>query len=131
MSITWVPQDCSGSPGVGSIGIYYSFPGGTQGKRMDTPGTSFAGTNRYCYYPNTPEGLQMLELLKKAFLAGLLFTVGQSVTTGQKHMVIWGGIHQKTSLQGGPARHGWPDTQRLAIMTAECKQRGIELLPPT
>jgi hypothetical protein len=72
----------------------------------------------------------MLKLLKKAFMAGVLFVVGQSITTGQPNVVVWGGIHQKTALRGGPAVHGWPDDQRLTILTAECKQRGIELLPP-
>ena len=127
MQVQWERYDCSGSPGVGSIVISYVFPSGIQGLRMAKPGVWFTGTTRRCYYPYTADGIQMLHLLKQAFMAGVLFIVGPSVSTKQDNVVVWSGIHQKTSRQGGVTSHGWPDEQRLAILTAECKQRGIEL----
>ena len=42
-------------------------------------------------------------LLKTAFDRGLVFTVGQSSTTGHTG-IIWSGIHHKTSLYGGESR---------------------------
>ena len=41
-------------------------------------------------------------LLKRAFDAQLIFTVGTSVTTGQSDVVTWNDIHHKTNTHGGP-----------------------------
>ena len=60
------------------------------------------GTVRKAYLPNTPEGQEILALLKKAFDARLIFTVGTSRTTGQTNTVIWNGIHHKTMTHGEP-----------------------------
>ena len=118
---------CSGSPGQGTYEITYVFNNSIQGSRMKNPGKNYRGTTRRCYYPNTREGITMVELLKKAFMKGVLFVVGQSVSSGMDNCVIWGGIHQKTQTSGGPQNHGWPDPNRLQIMTDECKQNGVEL----
>ena len=132
MSIVLMPNiDCGGSPhGVGTFQVTYNFPNGVQGTRMKNPGNRYQGTRRICYYPNTKDGNVMVQLLKLAFLNGVLFVVGQSVTTGRDNCVIWGGIHQKTNLHGGPQKHGWPDPKRLEAMTRECKDNGIELKIP-
>ena len=39
-------------------------------------------------------------MLQKAFDARLVFTVGNSVTTGQKDVVVWNCIHHKTDFHG-------------------------------
>jgi len=37
-----------------------------------------------------------------------MFTIGTSVTTGMKDVVVWNGIHHKTSMKGGAANYGYP-----------------------
>ena len=51
--------------------------------------------------PACPEGWEVLKLLKRAFDARLLFTVGGSATTGYDDQIVWSGVHHKTSLSGG------------------------------
>ena len=51
--------------------------------------------------------------------------VGTSVTTGQQNVVIWSGVHQKTSTSGGAANHGWPDKGHFDRLKQECATIGI------
>lgn len=64
------------------------------------PGKFHRGTKRTAYLPNNDDGKQILELLRKAFKAGLIFTIGKSNTTGEDGVVVWNDIHHKTSLTG-------------------------------
>jgi len=98
-------QHCSGYHGKGSIYISYNFPGGTQGTQHYHPGQTYAGTSRNAYLPDTAEGRKAMRLLIKAFQAGILFRVGQSVTTGSHNQTVWGGVHQKSTTSGGTAAH--------------------------
>ncbi|XP_070541469.1 uncharacterized protein [Ptychodera flava] len=98
-----------GYPGCGTVCITYTFPDGIQIDRHPHPGRPYQGTRRRAYLPDNSQGREVLQLLKKAFQAKLLFTVGQSVTTGLDDVVVWNDIHQKTSRHGGPANHGYPD----------------------
>ena len=65
-------------------------------------GKYYHGTSRTAYLPNTPEGQEILKLLKKAFDARLTFTVGTSHITGQTDTVVWNDIHHKTVMHGQP-----------------------------
>ena len=85
-------QHCGGYPGQGSIYISYNFPGGMQGKQHYHPGQRYAGTSRNAYLPDTVKGRKAMRLLIKAFEAGILFRVGQSVTTGSHNQTVWGGV---------------------------------------
>lgn len=82
------------------IQITYNFPNGTQKDHHPRPGTPYKGTNRVCYLPNTREGQNVLRLLREAFNRRLVFTVGDSVTTGQMNVVIWNGKFEFISLNG-------------------------------
>ena len=82
-------------PSVGTIVITYSFPSGVQGVEHPSPGVRYGGTNRYAYLPDTREGREVLELLRRAFDQRLVFTVGRSLTNGTDNVVIWNGIHHK------------------------------------
>lgn len=93
---------CDGYP-KGTIVIRYSMKSGTR------DGVSFSGTHRTGYLPNIPEGQEVLQLLKVAFDRKLVFTVGQSVTTGLDNQVVWNGIHHKTQTSGGSSHFGYPD----------------------
>ena len=64
------------------------------------PGQPYSGTDRTAYLPNNAEGQEVLGLLKQAFDAGLVFTIGRSVTTGADNVVVWNDIHHKTNDTG-------------------------------
>ena len=80
----------------------YYFPSGTQGQEHPNPSQRYDGTRRTGYFPDNREGNEVLQLLRRAFDAGLVFTVGTSVTTGMQNQVTWNDIHHKTSIYGGP-----------------------------
>lgn len=88
--------------GYGVIIIDYCFQSGTQGREHPNPGQRFNGTSRTAYLPDNREGREVLQLLRRAFDARLVFTVGTSNTTGLSNQVTWNDIHHKTSLGGGP-----------------------------
>lgn len=73
------------------IKITYTFPNGVQGNNHLRPGTQYKGTRRVCYLPNTSDGQEVLRLLEYAFDRRLVFTVGDSVTSGQQNVVTWNG----------------------------------------
>jgi len=92
---------------------------------MPSPGQSYPGTARIAYIPDTPEGQQVLGLLKKSFSRGLTFTIGRSVTRGQDNLIVWNGIHHKTSMTGGAAHYGYPDQEYLKRVQEELADKGI------
>ena len=81
----------------GTIIIEYNFPSGIQGQDHPNPGVRFQGTKRTAYLPDTQEGREVLQLLKRAFDARLVFTVGAS----NANQIAWNGIQHKTSIKGG------------------------------
>eukprot|EP00118_Oscarella_pearsei_P010987 m.70327 g.70327 ORF g.70327 m.70327 type:complete len:199 (+) comp35683_c0_seq2:32-628(+) len=110
--------------GCGAIQIDYSIPAGRQTAQHPNPGQMHGGTYRIAYLPDNAEGRHVLELLRRAFDARLIFTVGTSCTTGADNQVTWNDIHHKTSLHGGP--FGYPDPTYLARVKGELKDKGIE-----
>jgi len=82
--------------------IQYRFPQGVQGKEDPNPGQRYDGTSRTAYLPDTREGREVLQLLRRAFDARLVFTVGTSSTTGLTNQITWNDIHHKTNIYGGP-----------------------------
>ena len=93
----------AGYPQFGTIMITYDIPGGTQNAIHPNPGQSYTGCTRVAYLPDSPEGREVLGLLKKAFDAKLIFTVGTSHSSGRSNSVIWNScISHKTNMEGGP-----------------------------
>ena len=88
----------------GTIVITYNILSGTQESVHPNPGKWYSGATRTAYLPDNKEGNELLVLLRKAFEARLVFTVGRSVTSGADNAVIWNDIHHKTSTYGGPTR---------------------------
>ena len=86
----------------GAIVINYHLPSGLQGPEHPNPGQYYEGTSRTAYLPDNREGREVLQLLRRAFDARLVFTIGTSNTTGRSNQVIWNDIHHKTSISGGP-----------------------------
>ena len=97
-------QSLPGYEKYGTITINYHIPGGTQGPEHPNPGQRFYGTARTAYLPDSPEGRKVSQLLKKAFDARLVFTIGTSHTSGASNRVVWNDIHHKTNKTGGPQR---------------------------
>ncbi|KAJ1460574.1 hypothetical protein M885DRAFT_559691 [Pelagophyceae sp. CCMP2097] len=106
--------------------VTYVFDSGLQGPEHPNPGLAYAGTHRRAYLPS-PQGDAHFQALKVAFERRLCFSVGRSVTTGQENCVVWGGLHHKTSVGGGPERHGFPDETFLERLADELKANGVEL----
>ena len=88
----------------GTIVITYNIPSGQQQSVHPNPGKRYSGDSRTAYLPDNKEGNDLLVLLRKAFEARLVFTVGRSVTSGIDNVVTWNDIHHKTSMYGGPTR---------------------------
>ena len=88
----------------GTIVITYNIPSGQQESVHPNPGKWYSGASRTAYLPDNKEGNELHVLLRKAFEARLVFTVGRSITTGADNVVTWNDIHHKTSTYGGPKR---------------------------
>ena len=69
--------------------------------------------------------LQILKLLMVAFRRKLMFTIGQSATTGESDTVTWNEIHHKTEFGSNVTGHGYPDPNYLDNVTAELALKGV------
>ncbi|XP_027700943.1 E3 ubiquitin-protein ligase DTX3L-like [Vombatus ursinus] len=110
----------------GTIEIQYDMSGGIQTGNHPNPGKQYEGTRRLAYLPNNEEGQQVLSLLQRAFEQKLIFTIGQSRTTGRIDVITWNDIHHKTHQDGGPENFGYPDPNYLERVKLELKAKGIE-----
>lgn len=54
-----------------------------------------------------------------------MFTIGHSLTRNQHGVIIYNGIHHKTSSSGGPTSHGYPDATYLTRTLEELAAKGI------
>jgi deltex-like protein len=122
MSVKTIPTLLSGHETYITIEIEYNIPDGIQDDSHPNPGQPYHGTCRRAYLPNNAEGNEVCSLLREAFDARLIFTVGRSITTGRENCVIWNDIHHKTSLTG---QFGYPDATYLQRIRAELAAKGI------
>lgn len=116
MTISSSSAPCPGFPRCGTITIQYDMPSGTQTCYHDHPGKHFSGANRVAYLPDNSQGRDLLERLKYAWMHGLTFRVGTSLTTNAPNQTTWASIHHKTSLNGGA--HGFPDPNYIGNCNA-------------
>ncbi|KAL9188919.1 hypothetical protein ACHAXT_011409 [Thalassiosira profunda] len=116
---------CAGYEGCGSIVIEYRIAAAMQQAYHPNPGQRFTGTKRQAFLPDNEEGRALLARLKAAFLCGLTFTVGTSLTTNRENSVTWASIHHKTSPTGGTLRHGFPDPNYLTNCNEELNRAGV------
>lgn len=105
------------------IVIHYKVPAGKQKDYHPNPHHGQYGTSRVAYLPDSAEGRELLRRLKYAFLHGLTFTVGTSLTTGQPDSVTWASIHHKSSMNGG--EHGYPDASYFDNCNQELDALGV------
>ncbi|KAJ7374765.1 hypothetical protein OS493_005113 [Desmophyllum pertusum] len=118
-------QSLPGYYDCGTITIDYSFPSGIQRSEHPNPGRRYEGIQRTAYLPDNHEGREVLQLLRRAFDARLVFTVGTSVTTGRQNQVTWNDIHHKTNVSGGPQGFGYPDPDYLRRVKEDLAAKGI------
>ncbi|XP_060118457.1 E3 ubiquitin-protein ligase DTX3L [Heteronotia binoei] len=126
MEISKTRMSLPGYEGSGTISIAYHILDGIQNENHPNPGRRFHGIIRTAYLPDNREGREILQLLQRAFDQKLIFTVGQSRTTGMNDVVTWNDIHHKTSIHGGTERFGYPDPNYLKRVREELKAKGIE-----
>ena len=112
MSHQIVKSSLPGYEGFHTIKITYHIPSGIQGPNHPHPGRQFTGGTHFAYLPNSPEGNEVLTLLKRAFDAKLIFTVGKSATSNIDNMIIWNSdIHHKTFTNTDAYGHGGGSSQ--------------------
>ncbi|CAI2373092.1 unnamed protein product [Moneuplotes crassus] len=112
---------CEGYEKTGTYIINYTFKDGFRN------GVSYGGTYRQAYIPDTKEGREVLYLLIKSFKRKVSFTIGDSVTTGCKNVVVWNSIHHKTCTHGGIMTYGYPDATYFNRVKLEMADKGILL----
>ncbi|KAL9184190.1 hypothetical protein ACHAXT_002276 [Thalassiosira profunda] len=115
---------CAGFP-EGSIVIEYNLPAGTQTEYHSNPGVRHAAKFARAYLPLTMDGKDLLRRLKYAFMHGLTFSVGTSVTSGRNNVITWASVHHKTSRDGSMSRHGFPDASYFTNCHGELDNLGV------
>ncbi|KAL3944015.1 MAG: hypothetical protein SGBAC_001925 [Bacillariaceae sp.] len=118
-----VGLNCGGFPTWDTITIVYSIQSGIQKDYHENPGQPHPGKKVIAFLPSNSDGKKLLKRLKFAFLHGLTFTVGTSMTTGAANQCTWSSIHHKTSSKGGA--HGFPDPNFFANCNGELDNANV------
>ena len=100
MLINILNSSLPGYQNTNTIEITYKFPSGIQNADHPNPNKKYDALTRNAYLPDNFEGQNILKLFKRAFECGLMFTIGQSISTGLEGLV-WNDIHHKTELISG------------------------------
>ena len=100
---------------------------GTQGRQHPMPGRPYTGKTLKAYFPQTSDsrGARVVLRILEAYRRRLLFTIGQSATTGLTDVVKFASIHLKTRVTGGAALHAYPDEGYLDRVSAELDEVGV------
>ena len=109
----------------GTIVVEYRFKDGMQNVTHPNPGFPYHADSfpRKAYFPATPEGNKVVRMLRLAFDRKLIFTVGQSATTGRDNVIVWNGVHHKTKISDSV--YGYPDPHYLQRVEHELNALGI------
>lgn len=127
MSSMVLPFSLGGYEGCGTIQVTYHIPPGIQGPEHPHPGRRYSarGFPRHGYLPDNEVGRKALKLLTEAWERRLIFTIGESITTGEENTVTWNEIHHKTEYGGNYTGHGYPDPLYLDHLFMELKAQGV------
>ena len=111
----------------GYFRLHVHVPSGKQLSNHPSPGHHFAGKDVIAYFPHTADGAGARVVLRvlEAYRRRLLFTIGQSATTGKNNTVKFASIHFKTRREGGAANHGFPDPGYLERVSKELEDVGV------
>ncbi|XP_077982751.1 E3 ubiquitin-protein ligase DTX3L-like [Glandiceps talaboti] len=104
----------------GTVVVKFDIPEGTQTNVNPNRGKPYTGVSMVSYLPSNEEGRLVLDMLKKAFDLGLLFTINTS------NCVVPNDVHFKTSRTGGPVVHGYPDPNYLHRVKEELTAKGLQ-----
>jgi len=127
--MTWTTAKQCPLPGYedcGVIVISFNFEDGIQGPEHPIPGKPYGGLSITAYLPSNKDGQEVCSLLKKAFEARLMFTIGKSSATTEASKIVFNGIELKTSQSGGPANYGYPDPSYLVRVKIQLAEKGIK-----
>jgi len=126
--MTWRNESHCSLPGYenfGTILLTFNFDSGIQGTEHPNPGEPFRGLFCTSYLPNNPTGQEICNLLRSAFEARLIFTIGKCPATGEENKVVSNGIELKTNRSGGPANCGYPDPSYLDRVKSQLAKKRI------
>jgi len=112
----------AGHETVGAIVMDFSFPSGTQVEGQPHPGTAYSGDHRQAYLPDNKEGQAVLKLFEIGWERKQLFKIGWSETRNCDDLIVYNGIHMKSSTYGA---HGYPDPTYLTRVREEFSTKGI------
>mgnify|MGYP005849483301 CR=1 FL=1 len=96
---------CNGFP-PGTIKLGYAMACGVQRSYHGNRGICFGSNHRVAYVPDTPDDRKLIRRLVYAFLRGLIFQVGTSLTSALMNQIVSGTIHHRTNTAAGA--HGFP-----------------------
>ena len=99
------------------IEIGYNFPSGI------VDGKPYKQRTQTAYLPHNETGLILLRLFIIAFKRRLMFSMGDSVTSGLFGVVF--AIHIRTTFNPGP--HGWPDDTYPFRVMGELADKHVEI----
>ncbi|XP_058508674.1 uncharacterized protein si:busm1-163l24.3 [Solea solea] len=105
------------------IKITYCIPDGVQGRDHPSPGNPFQGGVFEAFLPDCEKARKLLHRMEKAFRLGLTFKVAGKDAAAR---VTWDCIPHKTSLHGGKAGSGYPDSNYLTRLSQALTTLGIE-----
>ena len=95
----------------------------------DKTDEGFMGDKRRALLPISEEGKLGLCLLEQAWMAGKLFRIGESLTTGKKNVIVYGNIHIKSTTTGAHGYQGDPkkDMKKRVLpnLISECNGANI------
>lgn len=118
-------QSLPGNEDCYTIVVTYNFPSGIQGWQHPAQGQPYRERYFTAYLPDNSEGWKVYQLLKKAFDAQLLFTIGKCQVTGEENQIVCNGIEHKTNRSGEPPKHGYPDANYLDRVKEQLVKIGI------
>eukprot|EP00439_Symbiodinium_sp_Y106_P080790 s383_g19.t1 len=102
-----------------TILLHFYFPTGSLHGRI------YDGRSLHAFLPDDEQGRHLLALFQLAFRRRLMFSLSQSSTTGRLRPTF--AMHLKTSMTGGPTRHGYPDPGYYASAVEELRGVGVHL----
>jgi len=104
---------------LGYLTLEYMIPGAIQKSFHPNPNHAHSCTRRRAYLPDTTEARDILFRFQFAFLHGLSFEVGQSLTSGLGDQVRWSlTLPHKSCTTGGPQyQFGFPDPAYLPVVS--------------
>ena len=87
-----------------SLNILFLFVSHSTGWQHPAQGQPYRERYFTAYLPNNSEGQNVCQLLKRAFDAQLLFTIGKYQATGEDNQIVCNGIEHKIYRSGGAAK---------------------------